>query len=62
MDDYSTRRSGSVGHEVLLDGQVIAWTVNGWWAAVIVGLLNGVEVEGWSHQCDSESSPRPNQM
>ena len=43
MDDYSMRRSGSVGHEVLLDGQVIAWTVDGWWAAVIVALLNGAE-------------------
>jgi len=41
MDDYSMRRSGSFGHEVLLDGQVIAWTVDGWWAAIIVGLLDG---------------------
>ena len=46
MDDYSMRRSGSVGHEVLADGQVIAWTVDGWWAAMIVGLLNRAETEG----------------
>jgi hypothetical protein len=46
MDGFSTRRSGSVGHEILnWDGEVIAWTVDGYWAAVIVNLLDWAEHE-----------------
>jgi hypothetical protein len=42
--EYVARASGSVGCEILdPDGEVVAWTADGWWAAIIVGLLNGTE-------------------
>jgi hypothetical protein len=41
MDTYVARRSGTTGHEILADGEVVAWTVDETWAAVIIGLLNG---------------------
>jgi hypothetical protein len=41
MGTYTARQSGTVGHEILADGEVVAWTVDERWAAVIVGLLNG---------------------
>jgi hypothetical protein len=38
------RAAGSVGCEILdPDGEVIAWTVDGWWAAAIVRLLERAE-------------------
>jgi hypothetical protein len=41
-DDFSFRRVGTTGHEIInADGVVIAWTVDEGWAARIVGLLNG---------------------
>ena len=43
MDNYTARPSGSVGHEILADGEVVAWTVGGLWAAVIVDLLERAE-------------------
>jgi len=43
MDNYTARASGSAGYEILSDGEVVAWTVDGWWAATIVGLLNRAE-------------------
>jgi hypothetical protein len=43
METYVARRSGSVGHEILSDGEVVAWTVDRCWAALIAGLLNGAE-------------------
>ena len=44
LREYAARKSGSVGHEILTpDGQVIAWTVDSVWAALIVALLNGAE-------------------
>ncbi len=47
MDGFSTRRSGSVGHEIVTpEGEIVAWTVDGWWAAVIVALLNDAEERG----------------
>jgi len=46
MDDYSARRSGSVGYEILnSDGVVVAWA-NGYWATIIVALLNDAEERG----------------
>ena len=43
IGDYVARASGSVGQEILNpDGEVIAWTVDGFVAAIIVALLNGV--------------------
>ena len=44
VGDYIARPSGSVGHEILNpSGDIIGWTVDGYWAAVIVALLNGAE-------------------
>ena len=46
MEGYMTRRSGTVGHEILSpEGEIVACTVDGWWASVIVGLLNDAEVQ-----------------
>jgi hypothetical protein len=38
--EYVARASGVAGYEILADGEVVAWTVDGWWAAIIVDLLN----------------------
>ncbi len=47
MDGYTARASGSVGCEIMNpDGEIVAWTTDGWWAAVIVALLNGDEERG----------------
>jgi hypothetical protein len=38
---YFARASGEVGYEIVSpDGEVVAWAVDGWWTAEIVGLLN----------------------
>ncbi len=43
-ETFSSRLVGTTGHEILTpDGQVIAWTVDSVWAAVIVALPNGAE-------------------
>lgn len=41
MHIYVARRSGMTNHEILADGEVVAWTVDGTWAAIVVALLNG---------------------
>jgi len=41
MDTYVARRSGTVGHEILADGEIVAKTVDERWAAIVVALLNG---------------------
>lgn len=42
MSNYTYRRSGTTGHEILdPNGTVIAWSVDAGWAGIIVGLLNG---------------------
>jgi hypothetical protein len=47
IGEYVARASGSVGCEILdPGGEVVAWTVDGWWAATIVALLNGAESHG----------------
>jgi hypothetical protein len=47
MSEYSYRRSGSTGCEIIdPDGLVIAWTVDAAWAALIVELLNWAEGNG----------------
>jgi hypothetical protein len=38
---FTARLVGSTGHEILRDAEVVAWTIDGYWAAVIVALLNG---------------------
>ena len=43
---YAARRCGTLGHEILANGKVVAWTVDAAWAAVIVGLLDMTEYEG----------------
>ena len=47
MDGYTARASGSVGCEIMNpDGEIVAWTTDGWWAATLVALLNGAEERG----------------
>ena len=42
---FTARRVGTSGHEIMSpQGEVIAWTVDAAWAAVIAGLLNRVDV------------------
>jgi hypothetical protein len=55
--DYVARAAGSVGYEILADGEVVAWTVDGWWAAVIVGLLDGAEEGDPTHDTRNPSAP-----
>jgi len=39
---FAARRVGTTGHEIVgPQGEIVAWTVDERWAAVIVGLLNG---------------------
>ena len=40
MGTYVVRRSGTAGHEILAEDEVVAWTVDGTWAAIVVALLN----------------------
>ena len=55
--DFTARASGSVGCEILdPDGEVVAWTVDGWWAAVIVGLPDEAE-ERSPYRYRSETRP-----
>jgi hypothetical protein len=45
---FTARKVASSGHEVFdPNGNVIAWTVDGYWAAVIVALLNRLELGGF---------------
>ena len=44
---FAARKVASTGHEVIdPSGNVIAWTVDGHWADIIVALLNRVERHG----------------
>jgi hypothetical protein len=44
---YAARRCGSTGHEIIdPQGKVVAWTVDGAWAAVIVTLFSMTDGEG----------------
>jgi len=44
---FTARRVGTNAFELLdADGQVIGWTVDSFWAGLIVSLLNRVEEEG----------------
>jgi hypothetical protein len=58
--EYVARASGSVGCEIIdPNGEIVAWTVDGWWAAVIVGLLNRVDADGLSRHKNSTLAVRP---
>jgi len=46
IGEYAARPSGSAGYEVLANGTVIAWTVGGYWAAVLVTLLHQADADG----------------
>ncbi len=46
MDVYVARASGAAGYDILdPEGEIIARVVDGWWASVIVDLLNDAEVQ-----------------
>jgi hypothetical protein len=58
MEGYMTRRSGTVGHEILSpEGEIVAWTIDGCWAAIIVGLLDRVEGRNPTHDTRNPSAP-----
>jgi hypothetical protein len=42
-ESFSFRLVGTSGCEILADGKVVAWTTNGYWAAIIVAVLDGAE-------------------
>ncbi len=44
-ETFTYRLVGTNGCEILADGEVVAWTVDEPWAAVIVGLLDGAEAQ-----------------
>jgi hypothetical protein len=44
--EYVARASGIAGYEIIdPDGGIVAWAADGWWASVIVELLNEAEVQ-----------------
>ena len=54
---FNARRVGTTGHEILdPDGQVIAWTVDSVWAAVIVALLNQTELNNENQMAQLRSA------
>jgi hypothetical protein len=44
-ETFTFRLVGTTGCEILADGVVVAWTTDGYWAAVIVGLLDGAAAQ-----------------
>ena len=59
-ESFIYRRVGTVGCEILADGEVVAWTVDEPWAAVIVGVLDRVEV-GTSSSSAVRHVPMPDE-
>jgi hypothetical protein len=50
---FTTRHVGSTGHEILsADGYVVAWTVDEYWAVVVVEAMNRADADGLSEQPD----------
>ena len=41
--EFTACPCGTAGHDILCGGSVIAWTTDGYWAALIVALLNQTE-------------------
>ena len=56
-ETFNFRLVGSVGCEILADGEVIAWMVDEPWATVIVGLLDGAEKGVLRRQQDMSRCP-----
>jgi hypothetical protein len=54
---FAYRLVGTSGCEILADGEVVAWTVDEPWAAVIVGLLDGAEKGDPTHDERNPSAP-----
>ena len=46
LDRYSTRPVGTTGQEILVDGEVVGWTVDHYWALRLLALLIGAEEYG----------------
>jgi hypothetical protein len=60
MSEYSYRRSGTCGCEIIdADGTVVAWTVDAAWAGLIVAALNGACLPRPApvHQVNGECGP-----
>jgi hypothetical protein len=44
--EYVARASGAAGYEIIdPEGEIVARAADGWWASVIVDLLNDAEVQ-----------------
>jgi hypothetical protein len=54
------RLVGTSGCEILVDGKVVAWTVDEPWAAVIVRLLDGAD-EGHASASLTAGETRPSE-
>ena len=46
MGRFSTRPVGTTGHEILADGQTVAWTVDRHWALFLLALLVKADEDG----------------
>ena len=58
IDAYSARRVGTTGCEIVGPEGVIAWTIDDYWASIIVALLNRTENEGLTAtSCDQPTPP-----
>jgi hypothetical protein len=41
FESFSARQVGTTGHEILNShGEVVAWAVDGYWAAILLAALN----------------------
>jgi hypothetical protein len=43
---FASRPVGTTGHEILADGEVVAWTADGHWALLILALLTKADEDG----------------
>ena len=50
VDAYTARSSGP-GFEIVGPDGVIAWTIDVYWATIIVAFLNRIEMEGLTALC-----------
>ena len=46
LGKFATRPVGTTGHEILADGKVVAWTVDGYWALRLLSLLVKADEDG----------------
>ena len=55
---FQARRVGTTGHEIVSpDRQVVGWTVDQLWAAILVALLNRAESDGLHHGLACATQP-----